>query len=579
LRGILWKANLGLCLLAVCLSACGPVGRATEVFKAVPPVQTGPLQQPVPSTLTPLQPEDFTPPPLPTNTVPPGQPTPTAVPRSLWISGTVPEPLRQASLAAGLPAAGSAEAASLRLDAAASNSAVHSTWVYALVAPFPTIQDDVTLAGLRQLWAGDPAGPYAGHNLWMEEATLQAFTVLWGAPAEAVVKVSPPESLVDSAWADRPAAWAIVPFEELQPRWKVISVEGQSPIRNNFDPANYPLKVQFSLQASSAGVDLSDVRLPPSNRDAQLLTNLDMTGVTALVRATADSMEKHGILYPGEEVRSVLRMADLTHISNEVSFDPNCPTPDPWTDSLQFCSNPAYMALLEDIGVDIVELTGNHLLDYGPADFSSTLDIYDQQGLKYFGGGRDLAASVQPLLIMDHGNKLAFIGCNYAGPPGDWATESRPGSAPCDFEAMHAEITNLLGQGVLPIVTLQYNEYYQSWPTDYEQRDFRSMAEAGAVIVSGSQAHMPASMEFDGNAFIHYGLGNLFFDQMSHLMPDGSVIYDTRNVFIDRHVFYDGRYLGVELLTYIIEDYARPRLMTPVERANFLQKLFSAGGW
>jgi hypothetical protein len=579
LRGILWKANLGLCLLAICLAACGPVGRATEVFKAFPPVQTGPPQQPVPPTLTPLQPEDFTPPPLPTNTVPPGQPTPTALSRSLWISNAVPEPLRQAALAAALPAAGSAEAASLRLDAANSDAQVHSTWVYALAAPFPTIQDDVKLADLRQLWNGDPAGPYAGHNLWMEEATLQAFTVLWGAPADGVIKSSPSESLVDSAWAGRPAAWAIVPFEELQPRWKVISVEGQSPIRNNFDPAQYPLKVQFSLQASSSGVDLSDVRLPASNREAQLLTNLDMTGVTALVRATADSMEKHGILYPGEEVRSVLRMADLTHISNEVSFDPNCPTPDPWTDSLQFCSNPAYMALLEDIGVDIVELTGNHLLDYGPADFSSTLDIYDQQGLKYFGGGRDLAASVQPLLIMDHGNELAFIGCNYAGPPGDWATESRPGSAPCDFEAMHAEITNLLGQGVLPIVTLQYNEYYQSWPTDYEQRDFRSMAEAGAVIVSGSQAHMPASMEFNGNAFIHYGLGNLFFDQMSHLMPDGSVIYDTRNVFIDRHVFYGGRYLGVELLTYIIEDYARPRLMTPVERVNFLQKLFSAGGW
>ncbi len=63
------------------------------------------------------------------------------------------------------------------------------------------------------------------------------------------------------------------------------------------------------------------------------------------------------------------------------------------------------------------------------------------------------------------------------------------------------------------------------------------MADAGAVIVSGSQAHMPADMEFDGTSLVHYGLGNLFFDQMSHLMPDGSVIYDTRNVFIDRISF------------------------------------------
>ncbi len=105
------------------------------------------------------------------------------------------------------------------------------------------------------------------------------------------------------------------------------------------------------------------------------------------------------------------------------------------------------------------------------------------------------------------------------------------------------------------------------------------MAQAGALIVSGSQAHMPAAMEFNSGSFIHYGLGNLFFDQMSHMMPDGSVIYDTRNVFVDRHIFYAGRYIGTELLTYIIEDYARPRLMTQAERVKFLSAMFRAGGW
>jgi poly-gamma-glutamate capsule biosynthesis protein CapA/YwtB (metallophosphatase superfamily) len=105
------------------------------------------------------------------------------------------------------------------------------------------------------------------------------------------------------------------------------------------------------------------------------------------------------------------------------------------------------------------------------------------------------------------------------------------------------------------------------------------MAQAGAVIVSGSQSHVPAAMEFMDGGFIHYGLGNLFFDQMSHLMPDGSLIYDTRNVFVDRHIFYAGRYIGTELLTYIIEDYARPRLMTEPERVQFLQDIFSAAGW
>ena len=38
--------------------------------------------------------------------------------------------------------------------------------------------------------------------------------------------------------------------------------------------------------------------------------------------------------------------------------------------------------------------------------------------------------------------------------------------------------------------------------------------------------------------------------------------FETRQAFIDRHVFYDGKYLGVELLTTLLEESARPRPMT-----------------
>jgi poly-gamma-glutamate synthesis protein (capsule biosynthesis protein) len=120
-------------------------------------------------------------------------------------------------------------------------------------------------------------------------------------------------------------------------------------------------------------------------------------------------------------------------------------------------------------------------------------------------------------------------------------------------------------------MTFQYQEYYQPNPTYEETEDFRRMAEAGALIVSGSQAHEPASMQILNGAFIHYGLGNLFFDQMFSL--------PTRELFIDRHVFYNGKYIDTELLTYINEDFAQPRQMTEQERTQFLEKIFKVAGW
>jgi hypothetical protein len=524
-------------------------------------------------TFTPFQPEGltipatFTPDPIPSRSVA------TSVPTLLWVSPAIPYMLRQFAFDSGLPLVEAPGAAAAHLDVMHPELSTNpvSIWIYALVTPFATITDEVSLADIQHTWSGTPSGVFTGRPLWMDEPTLAAFSVLWGAPAPGSVRVAAADQLVDSAWADRPT-WAIIPFEALEPRWKVLSVDGQSPVHNDFDPALYSLKIPFSLEPAV-------FPLPPTNRDANKLTVLAMTGVTALVRGTADRMEKQGLLYPGEVIREVLRTADLTHVSNEISFDANCPTPDPWTDSLVFCSDPRYIALLEDVGVDIVELTGNHMLDYGPADLLSTLEMYDQRGWKYFGGGRDLEASLQPALVEHNGNKLAFMGCNFAGPPSDWATDTSPGSTPCDFDRLAAEISSLLSQGYLPIMTFQYNEYYYPDPTSQEQADFRQMADAGAVIVSGSQAHVPAIMEFYGGGFVHYGLGNLFFDQMSHEMPDGSVIYDTRNVFVDRHIFYAGRYIGTELLTYIIEDYARPRPMTESEHVKFLRDIFNAAGW
>lgn len=523
------------------------------------------------ASLTPFQPEGFNPGLSATALFTSEQPTQASLPKTLWISPDTPDMLRQLALASGLEQVADPEKASIYLDVSKSSNDQTITWIYALVTPFPTTTDDIELKTIQDAWAGKSSGPFAGRPLWMTASTLAAFSEAWGSPVNSSVSIADASQLVESAWANRPA-WAIVPFEELDPRWKVLSVNGQSPVHNDFNATAYSLKMNFSLKPAV-------FPLLSSNRDPNKLTVLAMTGVTALVRATADRMDKNGVLYPGEEIRTVLRAADLTHISNEVSFDPNCPTPDPWTSSLQFCSAPRYIGLLEDIGVDIVELTGNHLLDYGTGPMLTTLDMYDQRGWLHYGGGRNLADARQAIKVINHGNKLAFLGCNPVGPASDWATDTRPGSASCDYKQMKAEIASLRSEGYLPIMTFQYNEYYQSFPTDYEQRDFRSMADAGAIIVSGSQAHVPAAMEFYEGSFIHYGLGNLFFDQMSHLLDNGTIITDTRNVFVDRHIFYDGRYIGTELLTYIIEDYARPRVMTNTERANFLQEIFSATVW
>ena len=137
-----------------------------------------------------------------------------------------------------------------------------------------------------------------------------------------------------------------------------------------------------------------------------------------------------------------------------------------------------------------------------------------------------------------------------------------------------SELTRLRAEGFLPIVTFQHYESYHLDPVVEQVGDFRTMAEAGALIVSGSQSHVPQYMEFYADSFLHYGLGNLFFDQMFNDIAGT----DTRKEFVDRHVFYDGQYFSTELLTYMLEDYARPREMVDWEREQLLLDVFGEYG-
>jgi poly-gamma-glutamate capsule biosynthesis protein CapA/YwtB (metallophosphatase superfamily) len=222
-------------------------------------------------------------------------------------------------------------------------------------------------------------------------------------------------------------------------------------------------------------------------------------------------------------------------------------------------------------------LTGNHFADRGAAGMRETIEIYNQNKIPYFGGGVDLQDSLEPALFEVNGNKIAFIGCNKPD-VGRFptATDFQPGAAPCDFPYLAQKINQLKAQGYVVISTFQWNESYDSRPSPQQKDDFRLMADSGASIVSGSQAHYAQMMEFHNDAFIHYGLGNLFFDQMGDQdwMPRG-----IRREFLDRYVIYDGKLISVELITAMLEDYARPRLMTEQERAGFLQEYFYYSGW
>ncbi|NTU75920.1 MAG: CapA family protein, partial [Anaerolineaceae bacterium] len=368
------------------------------------------------ATYTPFQPL-----PVPTKTKP----------SSYWLDASLPvKLLNEFKSPAGLMLTEKADSADLRFQMVDTKKGI--PWVYALVAPFPTVEDEISLDALKSAWDGSFITGFQDQPLLMSRETLAAFKLLWGQPADGAVKVIPSDQILDTAWQNRPAL-ALIPFEELTPRWKVLRVDGQSPLDGKFQPDSFPLTVYYNWVGDENSLavinDPAIWEKPLSNWDRSKMTVLLMTGTTALVRGTAAKMDQNGSTYPGEKIRDWLQSADLLHISNEVSFYPKCPLGDPYSASLMFCSRPEYIDLFTYIGVDILESTGNHLQDYGIQPFVDTLAKYKENGWRYYAAGQNLDEARQPLLVEDHGNKLAFIGCNPSGPESVWATDGKPGVA------------------------------------------------------------------------------------------------------------------------------------------------------
>jgi len=144
---------------------------------------------------------------------------------------------------------------------------------------------------------------------------------------------------------------------------------------------------------------------------------------------------------------------------------------------------------------------------------------------------------------------------------------------------MLPEITRLKAEGYLVIATIQHEEVDMFKSIAIQQYDFRRLADAGATIVSGSQAHHPQAVEFYGSSFIHYGLGNLFFDQWYLATRNPTEHENKDKAFIDIHYFYDGFYINTRLIPIQFIDNARSRPMTSEEAADFLNELHRASVW
>jgi len=438
--------------------------------------------------------------------------------------------------------------------AAEDNVAAEAAWeVFWPVVAFPSLQTSITSDQLAAVASGD-----LDPRLVVDPTTRELLV-------QAGYTLHPDTQIVDSIalrnllWRNRDR-YTLLPFDRLMLDYRLLWMD-DVPVADQL--AQYP----FARRVSTGNF------LPDA------LTRLTLSGVTALTRNTRTSLDERGIDWAASGIVDYVTRADFFHVSNEVSRVETCPVATGPTlgGSSSMCSRPEHLELLNLLDVDIAELTGNHNNDYGYAAYLDTLNFYRQHTMQTVGGGETLAAARQPLILTHAGQRIGWLACNAVGPYYAIVNEDssllggvRPGAASCDWPWLESELPRLAASVDVTLVSVQHIEYEEYTPTDAQRFDFRRLAELGADVVIGTAPHKPQTFEFYPTrggrvALLHYGLGNLFFDQP---------FWGNMRFFMDTLYIYQGRLMTVELFPGIIEELARPRLMTPQEREDFLFFMF-----
>ncbi|MCL1912033.1 MAG: CapA family protein [Leptospirales bacterium] len=289
------------------------------------------------------------------------------------------------------------------------------------------------------------------------------------------------------------------------------------------------------------------------------------TGVTAMSRAFMKVVDGHGdIRRPVEKVRHITAAADIATTSNEVSFTKNCKYPLP--NRMEFCSPMRYFDILKYANFKVIELTGNHNNDYGSDANTNTINLYEKEGMKFFGGGRNKAEAESVLYMKVKDTMFAFTGSNEWGPVNAWATEKKAGAAKFSHALFERTVKEAVSRADIVFVTVQWGNENDPKPYKQQIEYFRKAADLGAHIMVSSSAHRAMGLEFYKNRFISYGLGNFLFDQMQTI--------NHRRGLIARHHFYAKRHIQTELIPYLMYRSSEPVIVKGKEAAELFDYVY-----
>ena len=238
--------------------------------------------------------------------------------------------------------------------------------------------------------------------------------------------------------------------------------------------------------------------------------SLDENAVTT---AQLDSSENGIYDCISTELIQIMQDADIMCLNNEFTYSTNG---SPMNGKLYtFRAKPDRVAVLQEMGVDVVTLANNHVYDYGKQALLDTFSTLESAEIDYFGAGENLEEAMKPVYYEIDGKTIAFVGASraekYKLTP--QATETEPGILRCyDTELFLESIREADANADFVIAVVHWGTEYSYDLEDVQLSTGKEYLDAGADAIIGGHSHCLQGMEFYDEKPIIYSLGNYWFN-------------------------------------------------------------------
>ncbi len=212
---------------------------------------------------------------------------------------------------------------------------------------------------------------------------------------------------------------------------------------------------------------------------------------------------------------SVTKDADIFMLNEEFPFGTTGEAADK---QYTFRVNPKYVSLLPELGVDIVTLANNHMLDFGREPLTETLQTLDEAGILHVGAGENLKEA-SALKTMEAGGRIiGFLGATRVIPENSWTATSGNSGLFTTYDAtkLLAEIREAKQSCDYVVVFVHWGIERNTTPEDYQKSLARQYIDAGADAVIGAHPHVLQGIEYYNGKPIFYSLGNFIFANRSY---------------------------------------------------------------